>query len=149
MQVTGEFVFRDARDLVWALLNDEEALAKCAPGCERLVREGPDEYAVTMKIGLAAIKGTYDGKLRITGKQEPETMTLIIEATGSGGFANVFGHMDLVDQGETTRVAYDWDVQVGGPVAMVGQRVLGGVAKWIIGEFFATAQKELNARKAG
>lgn len=149
MQVTGEFLCRGTRDALWALLNDEKALAKCAPGCEKLVQEGPDEFAVTLKIGLAAIKGTYDGHLRITDKHEPDSMTLVIEAIGSGGFANVNGHMDLVDQGETTRIVYEWDVQVGGPVAMVGQRVLGGAAKWMIGEFFASAQKELNAREAG
>lgn len=147
MQVTGEVVLKGTREQVWALLNDEAVLAKCTPGCERLTRIGPDEFSVALKVGLAAIKGSYEGKLQITDKTEPQSMTLKIETTGSGGFANVGGRMDLTESAGATKVTYDWDVQVGGPVAMVGQRVLGGVAKWLIGEFFGTAQKELNARK--
>lgn len=148
MQVTGEYVMKGTREEVWALLNDEGVLAKCTPGCERLTNVGPDEYTATLKIGLAAIKGTYEGKLRMTEKQPPEVMTLKVDATGGGGFVNVNGRMVLTEQGAATKVNYDWDVQVGGPVAMVGQRVLGGVAKWLIGEFFNTAQKELATRKA-
>lgn len=146
MQVSGDVLLKGTRDQVWAMLNDEVVLAKCTPGCERLTKTGPDEFAVAMTVGLAAIKGKYEGKLQIADKTEPESLTLKIEAKGGGGFANVNGRMDLSDQAGSTKIVYNWDVQVGGPIAMVGQRVLGGVAKWIIGEFFGTAQKELTAR---
>jgi len=146
MQVTGEYLFHGPRPAVWALLNDEEVLRRCTPGCERLEQTGDDQYRAHLKIGLAAVKGTYEGSLHITDKQAPETMTLKIEAAGSTGFVNVGGRMDLHDLGDRTRVAYDWNVAVGGPVAMVGQRILGGVAKWIIGDFFNTAHKELTVR---
>lgn len=148
MQVTGEFLFKGTRDQVWQLLNDETVLARCLPGCEALTRTGEDQFKTRLKVGLAAIKGTYEGTLAITGKQEPETVTIRMDCSGTTGFAGVTGKMDLVDQGPATKLIYDWDVSVGGPVAMVGQRVLGGVAKWIIGEFFNTAQKELAARQA-
>lgn len=149
MQVAGEFRFKGAREQVWALLNDEAVLKRCTPGCERLEKVGEDEYAATVKIGLAAIKGTYQGSLKVTDKQELSSMTLKVDATGSGGFVNISGRMDLAEEGEATRLVYDWDVQMGGPVAMAGQRVLGGVAKYIIGDFFNSAQKELTARQAG
>lgn len=144
MQVTGEFLFRAGREQVWQLLNDPDVLARCLPGCERLTPVAPDRYAAVVKVGLAAVKGTYEGSLAVTDKQAPGTMTLRIDMNGTTGFVTVMGLMDLAEEGPlTTRVRYDWDVQVGGPVAMVGQRVLGGVARWIIGEFFASAQKEL------
>lgn len=148
MQVTGEFLFKGTRDQVWQLLNDETVLARCLPGCEALTRTGEDQFKTTLKVGLAAIKGTYEGTLAITEKQPPDSVTIKMEASGTTGFASVTGKMDLHDQGPTTRLLYVWDVNVGGPVAAVGQRVLGGVAKWIIGEFFSTAQKELAARQA-
>ena len=146
MQVVGEHVMRADRDQVWALLNNELVLAKCLPGCEQLTRTGPNEFHVALKIGLAAIKGNYQGRMLILDQQEPDSMTLKVETTGSGGFANVGGRIDLTDLGGSTKVSYSWEVQVGGPVAMVGQRVLGGVAKWLIGEFFNTAQKEIAAQ---
>lgn len=149
MQVTGEFLFRADQEQVWQLLNDPEVLARCLPGCERLEPVEPDRYAATVKVGLAAVKGTYTGHLAVTDKQAPESMTLRIDMSGTTGFVAVAGAMALTpgaDAAAETRVRYDWDVQVGGPVAMVGQRVLGGVARWIIGEFFGAAQKELVVR---
>lgn len=144
MQVTGEFRFDGSREQVWALLNDEAVLTRCTPGCEQLVRTGDDTYKATLRMGLAAVKGTYEGTLRLTEKQPPESMVLEVEAGGSTGFVTVTGRMDLHEQGPATRVSYAWEVTVGGPVAMVGQRVLSGVARWIISDFFSQAQKELN-----
>lgn len=155
MQVAGEFVFQAGRDAVWQLLNDPEVLARCLPGCEQLVPVEPDRYAAKVRVGMAAVKGTYEGSLAVTDKQAPAAMTLRIDMKGTTGFVAVNGRMVLepgkgpaeaAPDAEATRVAYDWDVKVGGPVAMVGQRVLGGVARWIIGEFFAAAQKEMAAR---
>lgn len=146
MQVTGDFRFRADREQVWQLLNDPDVLARCLPGCEQLTPVEPDRYAARVSVGLAAVKGTYEGSLAVTDKQAPETMTLRIDMKGSTGFVAVTGRMDLAAESPDTRVRYDWDVAVGGPVAMVGQRVLGGVARWIIGEFFTAAQKELVAR---
>lgn len=150
MHVTGEYVFKGDRDEVWALLNDPAVLQRCTPGCEQLEPTGTDQYKATLKIGLAAVKGSYEGALAISDKLAPEMMTLKIDATGSTGFVGVNGRMVLHDQGAQTKLAYDWNVTVGGPVAMVGQRVLGGVARWIIGEFFNSLQKELAlSRKEG
>ncbi|HYF92517.1 MAG TPA: carbon monoxide dehydrogenase subunit G [Symbiobacteriaceae bacterium] len=147
MQVTGDFLFRADREPVWQLLNDPAVLARCLPGCERLEPLDPDRYAAVVKVGLAAVKGTYEGSLVVTDKQAPESMTLRIEMNGTTGFVAVTGRMALSAVGAgQTRVSYDWDVNVGGPVAMVGQRVLGGVARWIVSEFFAAAGKELVSR---
>lgn len=149
MQVSGEFLFEGPRDQVWALLNDEYVLKRCTPGCEQLTRVGEDRFTASLKVGLAAVKGSYDGTLAIVDKSEPESLTLKIDAKGTTGFVQINGRMDLSEQGAATRLLYNWDVTVGGPIAMVGQRVLGGVAKWIIGEFFASAQKELARRQSG
>lgn len=149
MQVTGEFQLQGSRQQIWDLLNDEAVLARCTPGCERLTRTGDDQFAASLKVGLAAVKGSYEGTFAILDKTEPERLTLKIDASGTTGFVAINGRMDLNDQGDTTKLVYDWDVSVGGPVAMVGQRVLGGVAKWIIGDFFNNLQKELAARQAG
>jgi carbon monoxide dehydrogenase subunit G len=148
MQVTGEIRVQGARAEVWQMLNDPGVLQRCLPGCERLLEAAPDRYAAVVKIGLAAVKGTYEGTLTVTDKQEPEAMTMRIEMNGMTGFVTVAGRIDLSEAGAAaTRIAYDWAVQVGGPVAMVGQRVLGGVARWIIGEFFGALQREMAQRE--
>ena len=46
------------------------------------------------------------------------------------------GLLNLAPQGEATEVKYDGDVQVGGTIAGVGQRLLDTTAKMIIKKFF-------------
>ncbi len=38
-------------------------LARCIPGCESLTTTAPDQYAMRVTAGVAAIKGTYEGEV--------------------------------------------------------------------------------------
>jgi hypothetical protein len=46
-------------------------------------------------------------------------------------------------------VTFTGDVQVGGPLVQVGQRVVESAAKMMLGQFFAAAEAELKAEAAG
>lgn len=149
MKVAGEVLLQGRRTDVWALLNDDGVLARTIPGCEELARVEEGAYKLSLQMGLAAVKGRYQGTLALLDRQEPSAVTLQIDASGSTGFVQVTGRMELREEEEGTRALYDWDVAVGGLVAMVGQRVLGGVAKWVISEFFGALGRELALGKGG
>lgn len=142
MQITGTYRFRATPQQVWRLLLDPAVLARALPGCKELTADGVDKYRARLEMGLAAIKGSYTGTLSVTDKEEPRRMALAVEAGGSTGWVRITGRLGLIEMDGGTEVAYSWDVQAGGPVAMVGQRVLGGVARWLIGEFFAAVARE-------
>jgi hypothetical protein len=55
--------------------------------------------------------------------------------------------MELSDTEGGTRVAYSADVQVGGLIASVGQRMLGGVSKMMLDQFFGRMTEILSAGK--
>jgi uncharacterized protein len=149
MQVAGEYRFSGAREAVWALLVDEAVLAKALPGCKKLVPLEPDKYKAVLQMGLAAIKGSYEGTLTLVERDEPSRLVIRMEAGGATGWVKVEGTVELAEDGpQSTLAAYRWEVQAGGPVAMVGQRVLGGVAKWVVGEFFAAVARELEVKPA-
>jgi hypothetical protein len=125
------------------VLLDPGALKNCVPGCETLTPTGPDQYEATMKVGVAAIRGSYKGTIRITEKQEPASYQLMVEGRGGPGFVKGTAQIQLVDQGQSTLVNVQGDGQVGGTVAGVGQRMLGGVAKMLMGQFFDCLKKQL------
>ena len=52
------------------------------------------------------------------------------------GWARGSGEAVLTAEGDTTVVAYQCDVEVGGLIASVGQRVLEGVSKFLVGQMF-------------
>jgi carbon monoxide dehydrogenase subunit G len=121
---------------VWAGLNDPQVLQQVTPGCEKLEAVGPDHYNVTLKVGVAAIKGTFSGTIHVQDKQEPDRFVMAVAASGTTGWVKMSGQVALAEQAGGTLIAYDWDVQMGGAVAAVGQRVIGGVAKLLIDQMF-------------
>ena len=89
-----------------------------------------------MKVGVAAIKGTYKGKVAIVEKEPPTEYTLQVEGSGGPGFVKGTAKIILEAEGEGTRVNVEGDGQVGGMLAGVGQRMLPGVAKMLMNQFF-------------
>ena len=136
MELSGEHTFSAPRQRVWDFLLDPETLRGCLPGCEALTEIGPDEYEATMKIGVAAIRGTYQGKVKITDKQAPESYAMHVEGKGPAGQISGVGKLTLVDEGERTRVEWTGDANVRGTLARVGGRVMQPAAKMIVGQFF-------------
>jgi len=143
VKVEGSYEFGAPRDRVWAVLLDPEALKSCIPGCESLSAIGEDQYEAVMKVGVAAIRGTYKGKVRITDKEDLSRYKLLVEGSGGPGFVRGEALVELVDGGESTQVNVHGDGQVGGTVAGVGQRMLGGVAKMLMGQFFECLKRQL------
>lgn len=143
MKLDGNYTFNAPAERVWALLLSADALKSCVPGCEKLEPVGEDSYNATLKVGVAAIRGTYNGKVRITDKNEPNSYTLQVEGSGGPGFVRGEAKITLQPNGDTTQVNVDADGQVGGTVAGVGQRMLGGVAKMLMNQFFDCMSKQL------
>jgi uncharacterized protein len=61
---------------------------------------------------------------------------MAVEGSGGPGFIRGETVITLTDSGTGTRVSYAADLQVGGLIASVGQRMLGGVAKMMADKFF-------------
>ncbi len=143
MQVSGTTTFQASPERVYQVFTDKGALARATPGIQSLEQVGEQKFEATMKVGVAGITGTYKGTLELQDLRPPEHFTLALAGEGSPGFVRGTAQFDFVTQAEGTQVNYLWDVQVGGLVAGVGQRVLGGVAKLLIGQFMNAMQKEL------
>ncbi len=136
MKLEGSHDIPVPRQRVWEAFLDPEQLRQAIPGCEKLEAVGNDEYKATMKIGVAAVKGTFEGKVRLSDKKPPDSYRLAVEGSGGPGFIRGETIITLSDMDGGTRVSYSADVQVGGLIAGVGQRMLGGVSKMMADQFF-------------
>jgi uncharacterized protein len=136
MKIEGSHDIPAPRERVWKALLDPATLARVIPGCEGLDEIGSGEYKAKMKVGVAAIKGTFEGKVRLFDLAPPNRYKMALEGSGGPGFVRGEAGMELSDIEGGTRVSYSADVQVGGLIASVGQRMLGGVSKMMLDQFF-------------
>lgn len=137
MRITGSYTVPLTRDRAYTLLQDPVMLAKCMPGTERLDKIGDDHYEMKMKMVIAAISGSFDGKVRIADPHPPESFRLLVEGNGKIGFVKGDGLLKLNAQGDSsTEVNFDGEVHIGGNIASVGQRLLDTTSKMLIKRFF-------------
>jgi carbon monoxide dehydrogenase subunit G len=136
MKVAGTSSLPVPPERAYALLQDPDVLARCIPGCEGLDRVADDEYAMRMKMGIASISGRFDGKVRITEQNPPVSFRMRVEGTGKIGFMKGDGVITLSAADSASNVQFEGDVQVGGTIANVGQRLIETTAKMIIKRFF-------------
>jgi uncharacterized protein len=145
MKVEGVYAFAAQPQQVWDLLLDPESLRTCIPGVESLIETSPDHWDAVLKVGVAAIRGTYKSKVAIADRAPPNGYTLLVEGSGGPGFVKGSAKISLEPDGEGTRVRVDGDGQVGGMLAGVGQRMLPGVAKMLMNQFFECLIAKLSA----
>ena len=143
MQISGTYTFNAAPERVWALLMDPAVLSSCIPGCESFDPTGEDRYTVTLTVGIAAITGTYTGTVHLVDQMPHSSYRLIVEGQGRPGFVKGSSAVALKAAADATEVTVTADVQAGGAIARVGQRLIGGVAKMMMDRFFGCLQAKL------
>ena len=148
MKISGSQTLNMPRERAYALLHDPAVLARCMPGCESLEKIGEDEYAMRMKMALASVSGLFQGKVRTSEPNPPDSFRLLVEGTGKIGFMKGDGRLKLAGADSVTDLTFEGDVQVGGTIAAVGQRLIDTTAKMMIKRFFDTLAKEAGAAGA-
>jgi carbon monoxide dehydrogenase subunit G len=134
--IEGNYTFNAPRERVWDVLLDPKIIAQSMPGCESMNEVAPDQFEAVMKVGVASVKGTYKGKVMIKDKSPPSHYVLSGEGQGGPGFMRGDLVIDLVEQDGKTLLNYRAEPQVGGLIAAIGQRMLNGVAKMMVEQFF-------------
>ena len=123
-------------------MTDPAVLQRCIPGCESLEQSGEDTYAVTLRAGVGSIKGIFKGNIKLEDMRQPTHYRIVVDGKGQPGFLKGAGDLDLEEKDDATVVKYAGDVQVGGTLASVGQRMIQGAAKMMAAQFFTALEAE-------
>jgi carbon monoxide dehydrogenase subunit G len=148
MKITGAYLVGVRPEDAYHMLQDPAVLARCMPGCESLEKIGEGEYAMKMKMVLAAISGQFTGKVTIADPEPPLKFRLIVEGAGKIGFMKGSGLLNLAAVGAGTEVSFDGEVQVGGTIASVGQRLIDTTSRMLIKRFFDKLNGEVSRAAA-
>jgi carbon monoxide dehydrogenase subunit G len=150
MRIAGNATLHAPVEAVYAALQDPAVLVRTIPGCERLEQVGEDAYQMTVTAGVASVRGTYAGDVRLTDHHAPRSFVLRASGSGTPGTVSANVSVDLTpgDNG-TTVLAYDADAVVGGMIGGVGQRLLTSVAKRTAMEFFTAVNQTLTGEAVG
>jgi aerobic carbon-monoxide dehydrogenase large subunit len=151
LQLDGQYDFdRPAAD-VYELLLDPAVLRSVMHGTRRLERDG-NRYTGEMKAGVGPVSAAeFTLDIVLTDMVEGERYAMRIDARGKLGFVSGTAHVNLAagPDGNGTRMAYRAELQVGGTIAAVGQRMLDSVSRAMSAQALRELDRTLQRRAAG
>ena len=137
MTMNGEVQLAAPRDVVWIKLNDADVLKQCIPGCEDLTMSSPTEFQAVATIKIGPVKARFKGKVHLSDIDAPNGYRIPGEGEGGvAGFAKGAAQVRLADKDGGTLLSYDVELQIGGKLAQLGQRLVQGTAKKLADDFF-------------
>ncbi|HDD56108.1 MAG: hypothetical protein DRI65_01405 [Chloroflexota bacterium] len=147
MKVQGEHLFKGTPQQVWDLFRDTEVMSAALPGTKKMELIGENIYEAVMNVRVGPVAGEFSGQLVISNENYPHSYTMTVEGRGKPGFMKGVGDVILKDQGgNQTSMEYVGEVQIGGKLAAVGQRLIDTVAKSIINQAFEILDNALTER---
>ena len=151
MTLSGTFTFRGPRAVVFDLLQDPAVLVKVMPGAERLERVAANRYEGVMKVGLGPLTAAaFALHVTLGDLSPPERFTMAIDSKGTLGFAHGTATVALDAPGANeTTMHYTSELQIGGRIASVGQRVVESAARAMTARGLQALQQAIDDRLAG
>lgn len=147
MKLAGTHTIHAPRERVWDALMDVEALKQLIPGVESLEEVAPNTYRGVARIGVANIKGEYSGTVQLAELNPPQSFTISGEGRGKPGHVRGQGVIRLTEDAPgVTTLHYDADLQVGGMIAAVGQRLIEGAAKLLVNQGLKALEQHIERR---
>jgi carbon monoxide dehydrogenase subunit G len=116
-------------------------LRACIPGCEELTGTPETGFEAVVKQKVGPVKATFKGAVTLEDVNPPQSYRLVGEGKGGvAGFAKGAADVTLADVEGGTELSYNVDAKVGGKLAQLGSRIVGGFAKKMADQFFEDFQ---------
>ena len=148
MEMTGTQSLPVAQAVAWEALNDPEILKAAIPGCEQLDRISDTEFMAAVTVAIGPVRAKFKAKLSLSEVDVPNAYTIRFDGQGgAAGFGKGDARVQLLPDGQMTRLDYSVKANVGGKLAQIGSRLIDAAAKKMADDFFVRFTGELAARK--
>jgi hypothetical protein len=148
MKIEGEYIFNGPREISYAVVHDPNILLLAIPGESSMKETGPNSYEGTIKLKIGPVSGQFAGLYTITDDVAPESFTMVVKGKGGAGFAEGVGKVQFLEsEGGKTLFKYSGELNIGGKLASVGQRLIDSVSKSMLKNGLEKLDKEVEKRK--
>jgi carbon monoxide dehydrogenase subunit G len=149
VKVSGERSFAAPREDVWRVLNDPAAMAATMPGVESFDVQDERNWRANVKIplGLGTLGMTMD--MEKIEEREPEFASLAIKGNGVGAIMSMKTAFTLSEEdGGGTKMDWEAEVRIAGPVGSMGQRVLQPIVNQQVQHVLTALDQQVTQAKA-
>lgn len=146
MHIEGSYTFQAPRQAVWDAIMDPAVMGAALPGGEKLEKVSDTEYEGVMNVRVGPVQGKFEGKIELADLIPPRSYRMKVSGQGAPGFVSGEGTLRLEPVAEGTLLRYAGDVQIGGKIAGVSQRLVESTAKSLTRQGLQTLDRQIAAR---
>jgi carbon monoxide dehydrogenase subunit G len=144
MNGNGSTTVEASLERTWEGLFNSSILENCMMGCRKLILIDKNTYLAELSIGIPPVSGKYEANIITEEIEKWKTYKLTIKANGDSGSVLATSLINLITEyDEKTTLSYAFEAEVSGKASKVGSRILKGVGKLMIQDFFKKFGKEL------
>jgi uncharacterized protein len=146
LRIEYSYTFDLPRNIVWRYIQDDRVLRSSLPGCQSFKETPKGIYVAELGLNTGPVKGLFSAEVQQVDQIPPTYYRLLVKGKGKPGEIDAVADMILEEAEEVeggSKITCVAEIEVTGVLASVGQRVMGGVAKVILGQFFKSAEKEM------
>lgn len=129
MHYEGTVQVSAPRESVYAFITDPERVVDIIPDVVEYKAVDRDHFSVKAKAGVGPLRGVIDFSFSVTEKEEGRSAKLIGRGKGMQSTIDLTLAMALEDSGDGCLARWAADASVGGTLAGVGGRLIGGIAE--------------------
>jgi carbon monoxide dehydrogenase subunit G len=149
MKLADQCILPARPETVWRALNDPAVLEACLPGCKSLAMLDERHFESIVQIRVGPVAATFKSNVELSDLDPPRAYTIVGTGNaGAVGFAKLTARVQLEPHAETTVLAYEADVEVGGKLMSVGSRLIQSAAGKNLDAFFGALKAHVEMEAA-
>jgi len=129
IKLGGEFEVKRNAEEVYEFLTDPNKFAPLLPEFQGMSVQDATHFAVKVNVGISHIKGTAQVKMELSQADRPKRAQYKGQGSVAGGGMSFTAGFDLLPVDGGTKVAWQGEAQVFGPLASVAGGLLEPLGK--------------------
>jgi uncharacterized protein len=143
IKLSGEFTVKKSPDEVYDFLTDANKFAPLLPEFQSLSMQDETHFTIKVNVGVSYIKGAANVKLELTEGEQPRRAQYKGQGAVAGGSVTVIASFDLAPNGDGTKVNWQGEAQIFGPLASAAGGLLEPLGKKQVQKLIDSLQRAL------
>jgi carbon monoxide dehydrogenase subunit G len=144
MHLEGKYILQTSRDKVWSFITTPEKIAGCLPDLQNLQVLDSKHFTVTMKVGIAFVRGTFKFDFTLLDQTPPSHSKFEAIGKGAGVSVKLTSNMDLQEISPTsTELAWKADAELGGLLGEISPSLIQNSTNKMTEQFFECVKTKL------
>jgi carbon monoxide dehydrogenase subunit G len=150
MLIEGGIDVGASRQRLWDFLLDLDQFASCLPGVESVRQVDDSTFAGVLVTKLGPMSGSFNFQATIVEQIPPRAVKVRTEGKDSVTGSSVTTDVELLleqTRDDRSRMSYRANVEISGPLAIIGDMILRATASFLMAEFAKRLRSRLEGMK--